>query len=103
MVDTGRDGPDPRRLGARQDDRGQGRGGDVDIAGREPKQGVAHRAADDAGLLAVPVEEVEHADDPRILEKRRADEPPVGAEMERTRHQDGVAGEGRSITILWSG
>ena len=61
MRDAGGDGAQTLRRRARHDLGGRRGRGDVDIARRRAEQHVAHRAADDARLLAAAVQQLQHA------------------------------------------
>ena len=69
MLDARRHGLHARRAGPVADDFRQGGGGDVDIAVGKVHQRVADGAADNAGLLAVAIEDAEHG-----LHRRSLDE-----------------------------
>ncbi len=75
--------------------------------GGQAQQGVAHGAAHQPRLLAVAVEQVEHAGEARVREQRGVGEASVGGEAEGAeRHAGGAeggGGGGSSITSLWSG
>ncbi len=71
VLDPGRREGDPRRLGAGDDDVGRRGGGEIEIAGRLAQQQVAHRAADQARLLAVAVQQRQRAGERRRRRARR--------------------------------
>ena len=75
---------------------GQRRGGDVDVAVRLAEQRVAHRAADDARLLAVAVE---HGEQPR----KRPLAQPAGIEPARRFGHLVCPGTNTPSSSIWAG
>src|ERR1700680_626121 len=68
MLDAGRFGLEARRFDAAHHLLRHRRGRHVDLTDRNFHQRIAHRAADDAGFLAVAIEQRQQAGDLGILE-----------------------------------
>ncbi len=81
MLDAGRHRLEARRFDAAHDLLRHRRRRHVDLADRQFHQRIAHRAADDAGFLAVAIEQREEARDLAVLEPGRV------AEMRAVRHR----------------
>ena len=72
VLDAGRDAFETTRGGARHHDARRSRRGNVDVRHRQAHQMIADRAADDAGFLAVVIEQVEQPAQGRPVEETRA-------------------------------
>ncbi len=77
MSEAGRRDPEARGVGALHHDLRQGGGGEIVIARLFAQREVAHRAADEARLLALAVERPQRARQPALVDEAPVGEAPV--------------------------